>query len=130
MEARSVLQLSQQLIDALDNYTPTLDLRSIAAALHEAALFDARRATELKARARTQLDMLRTEINDELVDREANAARIAERQQFLFQRASAVPGQLGAAERAVASATYVESALVALCPHVNHPMPGCAHIAQ
>lgn len=129
MAPSSAPELAQKLLDALDAHNFP-DLHAIATDLHTTTLADARCAAESAARARSQLDILRTEINSELVDREANAARIAERQQFLFQRASALPGQLGAAERAVASATYVEAALVALCPHVNTPMTGCAHIAQ
>lgn len=131
----SLPDLAQQLLYGLDALNPDTDqraiaeLRAIATDLHTTALADARRSADAASHARVQLDILRTEINSELVDREANAARIAERQQFLFQRASALPGQLTAAERAVASATYVEAALVALCPHVHVPMSGCAHLA-
>lgn len=131
MEAPTLVTLSKRLVDDLATDTPPslADLRTLASDIYTTALSDVRRSADATARARVQLDTLRTELNNELVDREANAARIAERQQFLFQRVSALPGQHGAAERAVASATYVEAALVALCPHVHRAMPGCAHIA-
>lgn len=132
MAAFSAIQHTQRLQDALSSSKPPshADLRAMADDIHTAILSEARLAADVEARTRVQMDTLRTEINSELIDREANAARIAERQQFLFQRAAALPGQLGALERAVASAAYVEAALVALCPHVNPPLPGCAHVAE
>ena len=72
-----------------------------------------------------ELDSLRSEIHCELVDREANAARIIERQRFLFERSVAQPGQLHGHDRAAASAAYVEAALSALCPHTITPSSGC-----
>jgi hypothetical protein len=65
------------------------------------------------------------------VDREANAARVSDRQRFLFERAAAQAGQAAASERAAQSAFFVESALVSLCPH--HPCPpasGCVQLAE
>ena len=133
METPSLLQLTEKLHTTLSRLAATLpetdtlrELQHIADSLHAHALCDARQAADAAAQTRVQMDILRLEINSELVDRDANAARIAERQQFLFQRASALPGQATAAERAVASAAYVETALVSLCPHVGMPMAGCA----
>ena len=88
-----------------------------------------RNASYLKARAVIEKDQLRAEMHCELVDREANAARVAERQRFLFERSMAQPGQASAAERASASALYVEAALVALCPHSTPRSPGCDQLA-
>jgi hypothetical protein len=135
MGEAAVLSLSKQLVATLARLTETSptpngidlsELQTIANTLLETALYNARHAADAAAQSRIALDLLRSEVNSELVDREANAARIAERQQFLFQRASALPGQASAAERACASAAYVEAALVSLCPHVNLPMAGCA----
>ena len=78
-----------------------------------------------KARHITEKDILRAELHCEAVDREANAARISDRQRFLFERAVALPGQAEASDRAAASASYVEAALASLCPHNVAHMPGC-----
>lgn len=72
-----------------------------------------------------EMDSLRSELHGELVDREANAARIVERQRLLFERSVAQPGQLHGHDRATASAAYVEAALVALCPYTVPPLSGC-----
>ena len=81
-----------------------------------------------KLRATAERDVLRAEVHAELVDREANAARVAERQRFLFERSVALPGQLSACDRAGASAAFVEAALVALCPQTTVPSPGCEQL--
>lgn len=80
--------------------------------------------------AAIQLDQLRLEVHNELVDREANAARVADRQRFLFERATALAGQASSAERALTSASYVEAALVTLCPHAKKPTTGTTQIAN
>jgi len=134
MDAPSIVSLSEQLTATLsrfatDSHTPSRSdlakLNVLASTMHQLILCDARNAADAATQARLQLDLLRSEINSELVDREANAARIVERQQFLFQRSSALIGQSSAADRACASALYVEAALASLCPHVNTPMSGC-----
>jgi hypothetical protein len=73
-----------------------------------------------KHRARVETDIMHAEMQSEHVDREANAARIAERQRFLFQRNAAI-GDASAYDRAVMGANYVETALVTLCPHPATP---------
>ena len=82
-----------------------------------------------KLRATVERDALRAEVHAELVDREANAARVAERQRFLFERSAALPGQLSASERAGASAAFVEAALVALCPQTAVTSSGCEQLS-
>lgn len=97
----------------------------------ERALKKARRDLSAeKIRHTTELDVLRSEVHCELVDREANAARVSERQRFLFERPVAQVGQTAANERAAASAAYVEAALVALCPHPIPHSSGCDQIAS
>ena len=89
-----------------------------------------RDAAYRKSRAIVEKDQLRSEVHCELVDREANAARVSERQRFLFERSTAQPGQASAAERASASALYVEAALVALCPHSTPRSSGCDQLSN
>ena len=69
-----------------------------------------------RTRHELELKTIRREVHDELIDREANAARIIDRQRTLFER-SGLDGQLSAHERAIASANFVESAIAALCPN-------------
>lgn len=76
----------------------------------------ARQLDDERARHELELKTIRREIHDELIDREANAARIIDRQRALFER-SGLDGQLSAHERAIASANFVESAIAALCPN-------------
>ena len=79
----------------------------------------------VKHRARAEVDILRSELHGELVDREANAARVNERQRYLFERHEALAGQTTAHQRAQASAAYLEAALVSLDVHTNTPGHGC-----
>lgn len=81
-------------------------------------------------RHRMERDLLVCESQSDQVDREANSARIADRQRFLFERQQAQSGQAAAAERAAASAAYVESALCSLCPYVTQTSSGSAQLAK
>lgn len=101
-------------LDALDNILLTIQ----------------REMAHQQARHIAEKDALKAEIHCESVDREANAARVAERQRFLFERSVALPGQVDAADRASASASFVEAALASLCPHGLPPVPGCAALCS
>lgn len=105
--------LAQEKLQALDD-TLQLIKREMAAA---------------HTRHTAEKDVLKAELHCEAVDREANAARVAERQRFLFERAVALPGQSEASERASASAAFVEAALASLCPHDLLPAAGCEALA-
>jgi hypothetical protein len=83
-----------------------------------------RHADEIVA-ARVERDALRAEMHGELVDREANGARVSDRQRVLFERATALPGQSAAQEKAQASASFVEAAISSLCPHAGARSAGC-----
>tara|TARA_X000001036_G_scaffold172474_1_gene163020 strand:- start:1208 stop:1594 length:387 start_codon:yes stop_codon:yes gene_type:complete len=100
------------------------------AAAAETAIVTLQRALAAeKVRGRAELDALRAELQLELIDREANSARVHERQKYLFERQEALSGQSTAFERAAASAAYLESALLALDVHVQHVSPGCELLA-
>lgn len=83
-----------------------------------------------RSRTLSERDIANSEMHAELVDREANSARVSERQRFLFERNSSLPGQSTAADRAVGAVHYVEAALVALCPHESASGGGCEQLAQ
>ena len=135
MEVSEGLDLTKKLhqtVDASLNGNGHVDLsevRSAAKRLNKILQGVARHRTFEKARSTAELDALRSEMHTELVDREANAARVAERQRFLFERSSAQNGQAVAAERAAQSAAFVEAALVSLCPHTASQSPGCSQLA-
>ena len=125
-------EIHKQLHQATENGTP-LTCAAILdrlLQLQQALQSEQREHAFLEARAVMEKDQLRSELHCELVDREANAARVIERQRFLFERSTAQPGQSSAAERASASALYVEAALVALCPHSTPRSPGCTQLAE
>ena len=135
----SALSLTKELYERLFNKEeipyPELQkhLRTLNKLFSEqdCALKKARRElADEKSRHVAELDTLRSEVHCELVDREANAARITERQRFLFERTCAQPGQSAANDRAFASAAYVEAAMVALCPHPAPPSSGCDQLAS
>jgi len=88
-----------------------------------------RELAQLKVQARVEKDVLRAEMHSELIDVAANAARVAERQSVLFERAQALNGSASACDRAGASASFVESALHSLCPHNYSRSPGCDQLA-
>ena len=83
-----------------------------------------------RSRFLAEKDMLTAEMHSEQVDREANAARVAERQRFLFDRHAALAGQSASLEKATASAAYVEAALSSLCPYVSQKSPGSSQLAE
>ena len=137
MEIQEGLTLSKALYEEMDlALTEGVDtgqvdagsVRSKARTLNKILQAANRQRSFEKARATAELDALRSEMHSELVDREANAARVAERQRFLFERHTAQPGQAAAADRASQSAAFVEAALVSLCPHTTTVSPGCAQL--
>ena len=72
-----------------------------------------RRAATAQVEARLAQDLLREAARADLIDREANAARVLERQVALFERAG-TEGQLAAYQRAGASAQFVANSLAQL----------------
>tara|TARA_Y100000389_G_scaffold161900_2_gene164477 strand:+ start:843 stop:1343 length:501 start_codon:yes stop_codon:yes gene_type:complete len=70
-------------------------------------------------RHRVEMAVFSEEVRHELVDREASAARTADRFRVLYEKESG--GARNMFDRAVASASAVDAALASLCPHTqNH----------
>lgn len=132
-EAMELAQaLCARIQDAGDNPSTELmsSLRQDLRQLQVLVQAEARRTAAERQRFLVEKDVLRQEMHAEQVDREANSARVAERQRFLFERAASQPGQSAAGERAVASASFVEAALASLCPHISEKSPGSAQLAE
>tara|TARA_B100002052_G_C15296979_1_gene339314 strand:+ start:64 stop:468 length:405 start_codon:yes stop_codon:yes gene_type:complete len=72
-----------------------------------------------KRRGAAELQALRAELQEELIAREANAARVAEKQRAAFDTSSALPGALHGLDRAAASAAFIDVALRALDVHAQ-----------
>lgn len=136
LENSEAMVLARQLCDKIhaagDHPSAQLmaSLREELAQLSLVVQKNERLASVERVRSLNEIDILRAEMHGEQVDREANAARVAERQRFLFERSVAQSGQATAAEKAMASAAYVEAALASLCPHVSHVSPGSAQLAE
>ena len=111
----------KQLSEAL----ATDEQRKLLTRVRKCLLRQQRALEHAKHRARAEVDLLRSELHGELVDREANAARVNERQRCIFEREQALAGQSTAHARAQASAAYLEAALVSLDVHTHSVGHGC-----
>lgn len=78
-----------------------------------------RRAEHERARVQAERDILKLEMEAELVDREANSARVLDRQRLLYGRTVALPGQPNVFEKAMLSAALVEAAINVITPHTS-----------
>ena len=131
-EVRSLLAEARTATGALLDTDPEqpsfASLKELVTRLSDAVLHSLDEAEQANTRLAIELHCVRAAMHEELVDREANAARIQDRQRLLFDRANAQEGQLSAHDRAALSANYVEAALGALCPQPAGPAAGC-HVA-
>lgn len=84
-------------------------------------------------RSIVEVAAMRDVLDNELTDREANAARVVERQNVLADRASATATDVGMAtaafERAAMATAAIEDAIASLEVAVLVPSPECARLA-
>ena len=76
-------------------------------------------ATNLQAellRARRETSIMRSEMARELIDRQANAARVADRQRFFLEKKMHSKTTITSFALAVGAANSVEQALASICP--------------
>tara|TARA_B110000902_G_scaffold15277_1_gene17988 strand:- start:2 stop:490 length:489 start_codon:yes stop_codon:yes gene_type:complete len=70
-----------------------------------------------KIQTAVELNLLRAAVQGELVDREANSARILDRQRVIFDNLSAKTPSSVAFDRAAIAVQSIESELAKLCPN-------------
>lgn len=124
---RSVLGTSKRLwddLDGLDRGTMDNDalarlvkwkrLKRMVKEINVAVQQLKRTHAEAAIQARTRESMLREAMRDELIDREANAARVLERQRTLFDRRQ--DNSLSTYDHAITAAAQIDAALAGLTP--------------
>jgi hypothetical protein len=131
MDIDHAISLSNELVQQLTEPSPN-SARTLqnARLLHQQLQALKRQFLDLKARYQVERDIVAMEMHHELVDREANAARTSDRQRYIFERSSALSGQLSAFDKASQSTAFVESGVANLCPYAsNAPSTGCHSLA-
>lgn len=113
--------------DADGASAPWVELKALAAKANKAVQAMQRLGRDEAARADVRHGILREAVRDELIDREANAARVLDRQRAL---AEAQRDGTTVLERSLTSARGVEAAIGSLCPHQVHVAPGVALLAN
>ena len=103
------------------------ELRALARSANKAVQAMQKLARDEAVRADVRHDILREAVRDELIDREANAARVLDRQRML---AEAQHDGARVLDRSLASARNIENALGALCPYQMRVAPGVAVLAN
>ena len=86
-------------------------------AVERGVLSLARKLDHEKKRSAVEVRALRAELQDELIAREATAARNSERQRAAFELPSALPNALQAIDKAAVSTALIEVAVRSLDTH-------------
>ena len=103
-------------------------LKKLAADANRAIQAMQRHASDDAVRADVRENILREAVRDELIDREANAARVHDKQRAMFEgRDSAA---LSALEKANHTVAGVEASLASLCTHQLQRAPGVSVLAE
>jgi hypothetical protein len=95
------------------------ELKKLAAGANKAIQAMQRHASDDAVRADVRENILREAVRDELIDREANAARVHDKQRAL-----------SALEKANQTVAGVEASLASLCPHQLQRAPGVSVLAE
>jgi hypothetical protein len=102
-------------------------LKKLAADANKAIQAMQRHASDDSVRADVRENILREAVRDELIDREANAARVLDRQRALLEGKGESLSAFDKASQAVAS---VEASVASLCPHQLQRAPGVTVLAE
>tara|TARA_Y100000389_G_scaffold71280_1_gene68003 strand:+ start:2001 stop:2447 length:447 start_codon:yes stop_codon:yes gene_type:complete len=117
--------------EAESDSPPSVDyteLKKLAADANKAVQAMQRHASDDAVRANVRENILREAVRDELIDREANAARILEKQRAFFEGKDA--GTLKALERVNQTVANVEASIASLCPHQLQRAAGVSVLAE
>jgi hypothetical protein len=104
------------------------ELKKLAAGANKAIQAMQRHASDDAVRADVRENILREAVRDELIDREANAARVHDKQRAMFEGRDSVA--LSALEKANQTVAGVEASLASLCPHQLQRAPGVSVLAE
>jgi len=107
-------------------------LKKLAARANKAVQSIQRHAQDENVRAGVRENVLREAVRDDLIDREANAARVMDKQRLLSEQAASASSSSNASstfERAMQAAASVESSIALLCAHQARRAPGVALLA-
>ena len=74
-----------------------------------------KKMSSIEERHRVEVSIVNEELRSELVDREANGVRIAERFRMILER----EGNSSQLDRAINSTSVVEASIAALCPNAS-----------
>jgi hypothetical protein len=110
---------------------PTVDfpaLKKMAADANKAIQAMQRHASDDALRADVRENILREAVHDELIDREANAARVQDKQRAAFEGRDVAA--LSALDRANQTVASVEASIASLCPHQLQRAPGVSVLAE
>ena len=115
---RSSLADLRALIEAVNDEEVSKQLKNVERHL----LSLARKLDFERNRRNVDLQVLRGELREELIAREANVARISEKQRAHFEHPDAAPGMLSIAERASVASSCVEAAIRSMDIHALKPV--------
>ena len=104
------------------------ELKKLAADANKAIQAMQRHASDDALRADVRENILREAVRDELIDREANAARVQDKQRSLFEGRDAAA--LSAFDRANQTVAAIEASVASLCPHQLQRAPGVSVLAE
>lgn len=100
--------------------------RTVVAAANKELSRMVKKLASQDERHKVEMAMINEEVRGELVDREANNARVAERFRMQLDRENSSLSF----DRALNSAAVVESSIAALCPHVNGMSSGTVMLME
>ena len=125
-------ELDRDNIESDGHLYPTVNfpaLKKLAAEANRAIQAMQRHASDEVVRADVRENLLREAVRDELIDREANAARVLDRQRTLMGVGTG--GLAAVHERALQSAGQIGASIDGLCPYASlRRAPGVDRLAR
>lgn len=127
-EALGTTRTLHKRLDELDD-ARCEPLKKLAARANKAVQAIQRCAHAESLRADVRESILREAVRGELIDREANAARVLERHRLFAEEGGSSSTAPSTFERARTAAASVEASIASLCSHRSRHAPGIALLA-